>query len=61
MYDTNKRKKLKDDMMEELYGAAFVGGFGGALLEADEIDDEDDDELEEHARRLGIDPEKYNY
>ena len=59
MYDTNKRRKLKDDMKEELYGAAFVGGYGGAFLEADEIDDEDDDELEEHARRLGIDPDEY--
>ena len=61
MYESERRKRLKDAMKEELYGAAFVGGFGGALLEADDIDKEDDEELIEDARRLGIDPRKYGF
>ena len=40
----NNKNKHKDDMMEELFGAAFVGGFGGALIEADEIDEDDDED-----------------
>lgn len=52
MYDPND----KDDMMEELFGAAFVGGYGGALLEADDLDDEEDDD--EQDSRFGVDRDK---
>ena len=45
--NNNKRNKHKDDMMEELFGAAFVGGYGGALIEADEIDEDDEEDTDD--------------
>ena len=30
---------LRDDMIEECSGAFFVGGFGGAAMEAEELRD----------------------
>ena len=53
MFDSNKNK---EDQMEELFGAAFVGGYGGALLEADDIDDEED-ETEEDEKKLRLENE----
>ena len=45
------RKKLIDDL--DLEPAFFVGGFGGAMLEMEEIKRASDDELIEIARRRG--------
>ena len=28
---------LREDLKQELYGAAFCGGFGGALMEAGDV------------------------
>ena len=51
---------LREDMKQELYGAAFVGGFGGALMEAGDVDNASPEELLRMARNNGIDPVDYN-
>ena len=51
--------KLKDDLIEESYGAGFVGGFGGAFSEADEIDNASDEELIDIAISKGFDLSDY--
>ena len=50
---------LREDLKQELYGAAFCGGFGGALMEAGDVDYASPDELLRMARNNGIDPEDY--
>lgn len=50
---------LREDLEDELLGAAFGGGFGGALMEAADLDDLSDEELLDIVRRNGIDPEDY--
>ena len=51
--------KLRDDMLQEDLGAFFGGGFGGALVEAVDIERASDEELVEMAQRQGIDLSKY--
>ncbi len=51
--------KLREDMLNEDYGAFFVCGFGGALAESVEIERASDEELVEMAQRQGIDLRKY--
>lgn len=50
---------LRHDMKEEAMGAFFVGGFGGAALEASDIDNMSDEEVIEKAKRDGINLRKY--
>ena len=50
---------LREGLEDELLGAAFGGGFGGALMEAADLDDLSDEELLDIVRRNGIDPEDY--
>ena len=51
--------KLREDMLNEDYGAFFVGGFGGALAESVEIERASDEELVDMALKQGIDLRKY--
>ncbi len=51
--------KLREDMLNEDYGAFFVGGFGGALAESVEIERASDEELVDMALQQGIDLRKY--
>lgn len=51
--------KLRDDMLQEDLGAFFGGGFGGALMEAVDVERASDEELVEMAQRQGIDLSKY--
>ena len=51
--------KLREDMLNEDLGAYFVGGFGGALIEAIDIDRASDEELVDMALRQGIDLSRY--
>ena len=44
---------LRKKLIAEAEAAFFIGGFGGAILERDEIEKADDDELIEIARRKG--------
>jgi hypothetical protein len=47
--------KLRQYMLDNSYGAFFVGDFGGALAEAADIENATDKELIEIAKRQGID------
>ena len=51
--------KLREDMRNEGLGAFFGGGFGGALIEAIDIERASDEELVEMALRQGIDLRQY--
>ena len=50
---------LRDDIAQESYGAFFGGGFGGALMEAFDIENASPEELIEMAERQGIDLDDY--
>ena len=51
--------KLREDMRNEDLGAFFGGGFGGALIEAIDIEQASDEELVDMALKQGIDLGKY--
>ena len=51
--------KLRQYMLDDSYGAFFVGDFGGALAEAAEIESASDEELVEIAKRQGIDLRRF--
>jgi len=51
--------KLRKDMHDECMGAFFGGGFGGALMEASDIECASDAEIVEMAKREGINLRKY--
>ena len=51
--------RLRDDMRNESYGAYFGGGFGGALIEAFDVERASDEKLVEMAVQQGIDIRKY--
>ena len=50
---------LREDLKQELYGAAFGGGSGGTLMETGEVDNTSPEELLQMARNNGTDPEDY--
>ena len=52
-------EKLRKDMREDCLGAFFGGRFGGALIEAGDIDRASDEELVEMAQRKGINLRDY--
>lgn len=51
--------KLRSDMRDICMGAYFMGGFGGALVEAFDVDRASPEQLVELAQREGVDLEKY--
>ena len=50
---------LREDLEDDCYGAFFGGGYGGAMIEAMEIEDASDEELIRVAREKGIDLGRY--
>ena len=50
---------LRDDLEDDCYGAFFGGGYGGAMIEAMEIEDASDEEVIRIAREKGIDLSRY--
>lgn len=52
-------KRLRDDLESDNMGAFFGGGFGGALVEAFDIERMSDEKLVETAIQKGIDIRKY--
>ena len=52
-------EKLREDLKQECYGAFFVGGFGGALMESFDLDRASSEELVEIAGKKGVDLKKY--
>ena len=51
--------KLREDFKEESYGAFFVGGFGGTLMEASDIEKASPEKIVEIAQEQGVDLRKY--
>ena len=51
--------QLREDLKQGCYGAAFIGGFGGAMMESFDIDDASDEELEQYAKIHGINTDYY--
>lgn len=54
-------ERLREDLFRESMGAAFGGGFGGALIQAEEIKKLPRDKLLEYARKEGININNYMY
>lgn len=52
-------EKLRNDLLNESMGAFYVGGYGGALLEATDILHMSAYELINAAERMGIDITRY--
>ena len=51
--------KLRKDLKEELMGAAFGGGFGGALMQSIDVDKYSDEEVVKQAIANGINLSNY--
>lgn len=51
--------KLREDMRNEGLAGFFGGGFGGALIEAIDVDRASDKELVDMALKQGIDLRRY--
>lgn len=47
-------KNLRKELLDDVYAGAFAGGMPAMLLEEEEIQKADDDELEEIAKRHGL-------
>ena len=52
-------EQLREDLKQECYGAFFVGGFGGALMESFDLEKASSEKLVEIAEKKGIDLRKY--
>ncbi len=50
---------LREDMINDCLGAFFIGGFGGGLINASDIEEASDEELVIIAKREGINLLKY--
>lgn len=46
-------EKLRQDMLNDCYGAFYGGGYGGALFSSFEIEREGGQELVDQAERMG--------
>lgn len=52
-------EKLRQDLLDDSYGAFYGGGFGGAMVEALEIENATEKELVDMALEKGINIDKY--
>ena len=52
-------ERLREDLKQECFGAYFVGGFGGALMENLSLEKASPEELLEIAQKRGIDIYRY--
>ena len=50
---------LRDDMEDDCYGAFFGGGYGGAMIEAFEIEEASDEEVLRIAQEKGYNLGRY--
>lgn len=51
--------RLRRDLKEELYGAYFGGGFGGAMIESFDLDRMTNDEVIQYAKNHGVRLDRY--
>ncbi len=54
-------ERVWKDLLRNSYGAFYIGGFGGAMIEAHDIKNMSTDELIELALEQGLDMDKYRY
>jgi len=52
-------ERLREDLRSDVLGAYFGGGFGGALMEAFDIDNATPEELLQMAQDNGVDLRRY--
>lgn len=52
-------ERLKEDLQDDSYGAYFSGGYGGALIEAMETEDDSDENIIMKAKKNRIDLQDY--
>ena len=52
-------ESLRKDLQEECLGGFFVGGYGGALMEAAQIEKSQPEELIKMAKQQGFDISRY--
>lgn len=52
---------LRNDLEDDSYAAFFAGGYGGAMIEAMEIEEASDEEVIRSAQQRGFDLSKYEY
>lgn len=52
-------ERLREDLRSDVLGAYFGGGFGGALMEAFDIDNATPEELLQMAQDNGVDLQRY--
>ena len=60
-YNTINIELLKEDLKSDCYGAFWGGGFGGALIEARDIDRLSPEQIIELAIKKGMDLKQYVY
>ena len=54
-------EKIRKDLIENAYGAFYIGGFGGAINEVNDIKNMPPEKLIELAIEQGLDLTKYQY
>lgn len=54
-------EEIRKDLLENSYGAFYIGGFGGAMVEAQDIKRMSPDEIISLAKEQGLNLEKYQY
>ena len=52
-------ERLKDDLQSDLIGSAFVGGYGGAFLLSDDLDNLSPEEIVQEAVSRGMNLRSY--
>ena len=52
-------EQLRDDLLNDSYGAVFAGGFGGAIFDAVDIKNASPEKLIQIAKNKGVDLRKY--
>lgn len=54
-------EEIRKDLIENSHGAFYIGGFGGAMVEAQDIENMAPDKLISLAIEKGLNLEKYQY
>ncbi len=52
-------ERIRKDLLDNSYAAFFIGGYGGAIVEAHDIENMSPDELIDLAVEQGVDLNKY--
>lgn len=53
-FDPDETEALRQELLDEMYAAAFGGGIPAMLMDEDDIQNAGPEELQEIARRYGL-------